>query len=106
VTNFVETSEHLKATAKDLYRNPWRLLYQPSDKESRELNVFDASRSFAEAAARLDNASIRLQGMIEAGGGALRPDDPELLTIRQSLQDTFEQFSAAEKALWKQLNLQ
>lgn len=104
-TNFLETSEYLKAAVKDLWRSPWRLLYKPSEQEQKQLSVFDAARAFADAATRLDNASIRIKGMIEARGGTIRADDPELIAIRDSLQHTFEQFSAAEKALWNQLKI-
>jgi len=105
VTNFLETSEHLKAAAKEIYRSPWRLLYKPTEQESKELNVYDAARAFAEAATRLDNAMVRMQGIVDARGGTVKPDDAELIAVRDSLQQTFQQFTAAEQALWKQLGI-
>jgi len=103
--NFKDTSDYFKAAIKEIYRNPWRLLYKPSEQESRELKVFDAARAFADAAGQLDGAVLRLQGIIEAGGGRLRGDDPELIAIRDELQNTFRKFGDAESALWKQLDL-
>ena len=103
--NLKETSEHLKAASKDLRRNPWRLLYQPSDKETREINVFDAARAYAEAAAQLDDASARLEALVTAPGRVVSPSDPDIQAIRQQLTETFEKFSQTEAALWKMLGL-
>ena len=106
LVNFKETSGHLKAAAKDLRRNPWRLLYQPSDKETREMSVFDAARAFADAATRLDDASARLQARIEDYPTTTRPaDDAELRALQDELKATFERFSQAEAALWNMLKL-
>ncbi|MBN1490507.1 MAG: hypothetical protein JXA69_11375 [Phycisphaerae bacterium] len=106
ITNLLETSEILKGGIRDLSRNPWRLLYKPTDKESRELMVFDAARSFADAATQLDSAILRLQGIVDTRGGELRSDDTELIAIRDELQLIVERFSTAEGALWKQLDLE
>ncbi|MBN1347498.1 MAG: hypothetical protein JXQ73_32710 [Phycisphaerae bacterium] len=105
LSNFKETSDHLTAAAKDLRRNPWRLLYRPTLVETKELNIFDAARAFAEAATRLDDATARLEGLTESREGKVPVDDPELKVIRSELQDTFKKFSAAEAALWKSLNI-
>lgn len=105
LSNFKETSDHMKAAMKDLRRNPWRLLYQPTGQETKELNIFDAARSFAEAATRLDDATAKLAGLIESRGGNVAADDPQLKTIRAELQETFKKFNEAETALWKNLNV-
>jgi ABC-type transporter Mla subunit MlaD len=106
VANFTETSAHLKAAAKEIYRNPWRLLYKPSPEEVAQMSVLDAARAFSEAASQLDSATLRLKGLIEAEGGALPTDDPQLIAIREDLQHTVGQFREAEAALWNQLKLQ
>jgi len=103
--NLKETSDHLKAASKEIYRNPWRLLYKPTDRQSRELNVFDAAREFAEAATQLDSAMIRLQGVMEASDGLPHRDDRTLVEIRDALQHSVERFKEAEQALWRQLDL-
>jgi ABC-type transporter Mla subunit MlaD len=105
LVNFKETSGHLKAAAKDLRRNPWRLLYQPSDKETREMNVFDAARAFADAATRLDDASVRLEALIAEYPTTRPADAAELRALQDELQATFEKFSQAEAALWNMLKL-
>jgi len=105
LTNFKETSDHMKAATKDLRRNPWRLLYRPSLAETKELNIFDAARSFAEAATRLDDATVRLKGLLESREGKIAADDPKLVEIRAELQETFEKFTQAEEALWQNLKI-
>jgi ABC-type transporter Mla subunit MlaD len=105
LANFKETSDHMKAATKDLRRNPWRLLYRPTLEETKELNIFDAARAFAEAATRLDDATAKLKALSDARGGKLGPDDPQLKAIRADLQNTFDKFNEAEAALWKNLNV-
>ncbi|HUW81408.1 MAG TPA: hypothetical protein VMZ31_01280 [Phycisphaerae bacterium] len=105
LVNLKETSSHLKAAAKDLRRNPWRLLYQPSEKEVREMNVFDAARAFADAATRLDDSSARLEALIEDYPTTRPADDADLRALQDELKATFDKFSQAEAALWNMLKL-
>jgi len=105
LANIKQTSDHLKAASKDLRRNPWRLLYQPSEKETRELNIFDAARAYADAATQLDDASGRLEALAKVSQSGIAPDDPDLLAVRRQLKESFERFSQAESALWSILKL-
>jgi hypothetical protein len=105
LANLKETSDHLKGAAKDIRRNPWRLLYRPTLEETKQLDIFDASRAFAEAATQLDDAVTQLKALEQSKGGAISSDDPQLVQIRQRLAEVFEKFSGAEGALWKQLNI-
>lgn len=105
VANLKETSEALKAGIKEVARNPWRLLYKPTEQESKEMKVFDAARSFADAAAQLDDSIVRLKSIVDARGGQIRSDDKELINLRDALQHSVEQFGQAEQALWKQLDV-
>jgi len=104
--NLSETAEHLKSAGKDLRRNPWRLFYRPSLEETRQLNIFDAAREFSEAAARLDESAAELSALMESYGGQIPGDDPNLARIRQRLQETFDHYTEAEQALWKQLDVE
>lgn len=105
IGNFKETSDHLKATSKELRRNPWRLLYQPTLAEAEQANLYDSATAFAEAATRLDDAIARLQALHEAGEGALPADDPRLTEIVEHLRNTFTRFHQVEAALWQQLKI-
>jgi ABC-type transporter Mla subunit MlaD len=103
LANVDETSVHLKAAAKDVRRSPWRLLHKPTLKETKQLNIFDAAREFAEAAAYLDDSATQLRALMESRGGQIPADDPDLQRIRAQLEETFERFTVAEESLWKQL---
>jgi ABC-type transporter Mla subunit MlaD len=105
ITDVSETAVHLKSASKDLRRNPWRLFYRPSLEETKQLNIFDAAREFAEAAARLDDSAARLDALIKLHGGQVPADAPELAEIAGRLKETFEDYTQAEEALWKQLDV-
>ena len=105
ISNLKETSDHLKAAGKDIRRSPWRLLYQPSVEEAEQANVFDAARSFSEAATQLDDAVTRLQAVSDAGGPQVIAGDERLAEILEQLQQTFTNFTKAENSLWEQLKI-
>jgi chromosome segregation ATPase len=103
--NLNETAVHLKSAGKDLRRNPWRLFYRPSLEETKQLNIFDAAREFAEAASRLDDSATQLSALMKSHDGTVPADDPDLAKIRERLKQTFEDYTRAEEALWKQLDV-
>ncbi len=103
IANMKSVSLNLNAAAKEIRRNPWRLLAKPSDKEERTQNIYDAARAFAEGAEQLDDAIVRLKALRQARPDGVKTDDPELIKIRKHLQDTFEKFRTAEDALWKEV---
>lgn len=103
IDNLKVMSDHLMATSKDLKRNPWRLLYRPSLEDTAELNLFDASREFAEASGRINDALARLEGLARAEGANLKPDDPVLQGIREELTRTHDELAAMRSALWERL---
>jgi ABC-type transporter Mla subunit MlaD len=103
IMNMKSVSLNLNAAAKEIRRNPWRLLAKPSEKEERTQNIYDAARAFAEGAEQLDDALVRLKALRQARPEGVKTDDPELLKIRKHLQATFEKFRKAEDSLWKEV---
>lgn len=103
VLNMNAMAENLAAAAREIRRNPWRLLQKPKDKEVESENIYDAARAFAEGASRLDGALIRLAALRAARPDGVRAGDPELKKILDYLKGTFEKFRAAEDALWREL---
>lgn len=101
ITNFKETSDHLNATAEEVRASPWRLFYKPTAQESAEAQTLDVARTFSRAATRLNDAAARLQAM----NGALPAKDPQLVEIRDQLQQAFTDFQKAEQALWEKLKV-
>ncbi|MGB2615217.1 MAG: MlaD family protein [Phycisphaerae bacterium] len=100
--NFRETSEHLKATAKEVRRAPWRLLARPDKAEVESLNLYDAARAFASAATDLDALADTLQAMIEAKEKGVQLDPETLQAMLKRLEETFTRYEDAETALWQE----
>ncbi len=103
IDNMTVMTANLKSAAKEIRRNPWRLLYEPKPGELASQNIYDAARSFASGAEQLDQALSKLTGLAKAHPEALSADDPQLRQIREHLDETFKQFRKAEDALWKEL---
>jgi hypothetical protein len=105
VENATEASALLRGGIQDLALHPWKLFAKPGAAQERELQVLQAAREFAIAAAHLDDASSRLKALSDSRGGNVPADDPDLRRIRDELAATLAKFNAAEEALWRQLNV-
>jgi len=103
IDNMVAVSTNLKAASKEIRRNPWRLLYEPDEKELRSQNIYDAARAFSDGASQLDQAVAKLTGLAKAHPDGMAADDPTFQQVRKHLSETFEKFTIAEQALWKEL---
>ncbi len=106
LTNAKEMSEHLRIASEELRLAPWRLLYKPSAKQTEEMTIFEAARTFAEAATYLDDAVARLEAALEAArmaGGSGEEAEQELERIRASVRQAFERFNKAEDFLWQKM---
>jgi len=103
--NFKETSEHIKGAAKYVLERPWRVFNAPSKTEDRQHVLFDATRNFAEAANRLDDATIQLKALAELHDGRIPADNSDLVRIRKDLEATRAKFQQAEQQLWRELNV-
>ena len=103
IDNLTLVSADLKATAREVRRNPWRLMYTPTDKELSAQNVFDSARSFMQGAEQLDLAIRRLGDIEKANPQGVKANDPQLKEVRDHLKETFEHFRKVEGALWKEL---
>ncbi len=106
LVNFKESSDHIKTGVKYVLRHPWRLLNEPSITEIKQQAIFDAARSFAEAATRIDDASAQLRALAELHEGEIPGDDPDLARIQTALKETQEKYSKAEEQLWRELGVE
>ena len=104
IDNMTSVSTNLKATAKEVRRNPWRLLYKPEKEELRSQNIYDATRAFAAGAEQLDQSLAKLNALSKASPQGVTLNDPEMVKVRQQILDTFSKFNKAEEALWKELS--
>ncbi|MCC6949892.1 MAG: MCE family protein [Phycisphaerales bacterium] len=95
-------SDQLKLTAVEIRSQPWRLLHQPTSKEFESQVLYDATRSYAEAASDLKAASESLEAaaaLHEAG----RPDAPDLAPLTQSLSESLAAYRQVERYLFDKL---
>lgn len=106
LSNFKESSDHLKNGLKYVLRHPWRIFNEPQMKEIKQQAIFDAARSFAEAATRVDDATSQLRALAELYGGKIPTNSPELLRIEADLAQTREKYKKAEDQLWERLKVE
>jgi len=103
IDNMGQVATNLKSASKEIRRSPWRLLYRPKKGEMHSQNIHDAARSFSNGAAQLDQALAKLKGLAASHPKGVPADDPQLKKIAEQIKETFEKFTDAEKALWKEL---
>lgn len=94
LANFRLMSDQLKLTAIEVRSQPWRLLHQPTTKEFESQVVYDAARSYAQAAGDLRNAAEALKAVTRGGES---PGDARLAELTRSLNESYEKYHAAEK---------
>ncbi len=96
-------SDQLKLTAIEVRRSPWRLLYDPDDKEISTDNIYDAARSFALAASMLDTTARSLQALVERG-----PDDnqEQIQKLLGHLEAVFSKFKETETVFWNAVDIE
>jgi len=100
--NFRETSDHLKALAKEVRRAPWRLFATPDKEEVESLNLYDVARAFAATASDLDSITDTLQVMMEAKTNGFDVPQDVFEEMLKRLRETYEQYGEAEDALLKE----
>jgi len=106
IANLRLTSDQLKLAAIEIRRAPWRLLYEPSEKELETENLYDAARSFALAAGTLDSTADSLHTLVQQHGKKIDAEDENLKLMLDKLHQTFEKLSEAEKQFWQALRKQ
>lgn len=100
--NFRETSEHLRALAKEVRRAPWRLFATPDKDEVESLNLYDSARAFSSAASDLDSLADTLEVMVDAKNKGVGVDPEILKGMLKRLEETFTNYQKAEEALLKE----
>ncbi len=95
-------SDQLKLTAIEVRSQPWRLLHAPSTKELEVQVLYDATRSYAEAASDVRSAAESLD-VATARRQANDPDAPDIGDATATLAEAMARFRAAEKYLFDKL---
>jgi len=102
MASFQLTAAQLKLASIEIRRSPWRLLYKPTEQELESDNLYDAARSFAQAAEVLDATAESLR--VTAGRQDIGQD--EVRRMIQRLERLFAEYDKAEKAFWDALDAQ
>jgi hypothetical protein len=104
IANAKDMSEQLRAASGEILLAPWKLLYRPSPRETQEMTIFEAARTFAEAAVYLDDAAARLEAALAASPSGQPPDGAtEIAQVRDALRQAFERFRKAEDFLYTKM---
>lgn len=93
-------SDQLKLTAVEVRSQPWRLLYQPTRKESDEQLLYDSVRSYAEASSDLRAAAESLNALAAARGGA---NAGEMQSATDAVDTALQHYTLAERAFLDRL---
>lgn len=103
IDNLTQVSANLKATSKDVRRQPWKLLKKPDEAVQHSSNIADAARAFSSGATELDQAITKLTALAKLHPKGIPPDDPQLKEVRKKLEESFARFHRVEEALWRAL---
>jgi ABC-type transporter Mla subunit MlaD len=106
LANFKESSDHIKSGVKYVLRHPWRLMNEPKPSEMRQQAIFDAARSFSDAASQIDDATAQLRALAELHEGSIPADNADLARIQADLKRTQAKYRKAEEELWRLLNVE
>ncbi|MBI9018411.1 MAG: hypothetical protein JEZ07_14255 [Phycisphaerae bacterium] len=99
IANFHEVSSNMKLVSREVRRAPWKLLYEPKEKEVRLQAMVDTAGAFATGAERVDNAVETLRSL-------LSDDSTNTENIKSAiaeLQTSLGKFKTAEDKLWEDL---
>jgi len=103
VRNLNEISVNLKLASREIRRAPWKLVYKPKKSELYLHAVIDSAGAFASGAESLDDASVRLQSMLQSTDESLPLDRKRLDAIIAELETSFTNFQKAEEKFWNEL---
>ena len=99
LANVTLASQQLTQLLAEVTASPWRLLYRPTDKQLAQELIYSASRNFVFGAADLKSAAESMQRFMEASGGAVDADDPQLEVIRRNLIDSARRYERAQEQM-------
>jgi ABC-type transporter Mla subunit MlaD len=92
-------SVNLKTFAVEIRHSPWRLLYKPNKNDINNVEIYDAVRSFAQAARHLQRAAEVLKASSSHIQSSAQRS--QLQHLIKQLNNTFAQFQTVELRFWK-----
>lgn len=93
------TAQQLKLAAIETRRSPWKLLYRPSATELEHELLYEATRSFAVAAADLKASSEAVRRVLENHSSAVAHNEEAYRRLEQSLLKSLDNYEKAQQQL-------
>ena len=93
-------SQQLKLAMIEIRRSPWKILYKPTDNELEHELLYEATRSFAVAAADMKAAAISVNRILERHGDEVAQDRELYERITRALLDPLERYEKAQQLLF------
>ena len=92
-------SQQLKLTMIETRRSPWKVLYRPSSDELEHELLYEATRSFAVAAADLKSASESVQRVLDHHSDKIQGDEETYRRLERNLLDSLAKYEKAQQQL-------
>jgi len=99
LTNGHLASQQLKLALIEVRRSPWKVLYRPTKDELQHELLYEATRSFAVAAADLKAAAASANRILENHGDELRADQTLVDAVSRNLLEPLERYERAQQRL-------
>lgn len=92
-------SQQLKLTTIETRRSPWKLLYRPSADELEHELLYEATRSFAVAAADLKASAEAVKRIVENHGAQIAADPETYRRLEQNLLQSLTKYEDAQQKM-------
>jgi ABC-type transporter Mla subunit MlaD len=92
-------AQQLKLTMIETRRSPWKVLYRPSSDELEHELLYEATRSFAVAAADLKSASESIQRVLDHHADEIRGDEETYRRLERNLLESLAKYEKAQQQL-------
>ncbi len=93
-------SQQLKLATIEIRRSPWKLLYKPTEQELAHEHLYEATRSFAVAAADMKAASLSVDRILQRYGEELAADQELFDRITGLLVEPLDRYETAQQRLF------
>ena len=99
IASLKTAGDNLKFATAEIRHSPWRLLYKPKAGEVANLNLYDATRQFAEGANDLSDAATALRDALNDP----QTDKAKIEQLVRQLDQSFNGFQKVESDLWQRV---
>ncbi|MCH2140547.1 MAG: MlaD family protein [Phycisphaerales bacterium] len=99
LANLELASQQLDLLLAEARNAPWRLLYQPSEKQISGELLYEASRNFVFGAADLKSAAASMDQLVKVRGASLNESAQDFQLVRDNLMNAVKRYEKAQSQL-------